>query len=200
MRRMLGTLLLTLLMAAGAAAQAEPWNIDRAHSAANFSVRHFGVSTVRGSFTNIAGTVLIDDKTPANSSVDVTIDVNTVNTANEGRDKHLRSADFFDVANHPSMTFKSKKVEAAGAGRLRVIGDLTIRGTTKEVVLDVEGPTPPVNAGRGIKRGATATTKINRREFGLNYGAVAEGVAAVGDEITITIDLELNKAQPRAAN
>lgn len=192
---------LVLALAAPALAQdAAKWEIDRAHSAAGFSVKHFGVSTVRGSFTNITGTILIDDKNVANSSVDVTIDATTVNTQNERRDTHLKSADFFDVANHPAMTFKSKKVEAAGAGRLRVTGDLTMRGVTKEVVLDVEGPTPAFNTGRsGVKRGATASTKVNRRDFGLVWGGLIEGVAAVGDEIQVTIDLELNQPRPAAS-
>lgn len=198
MRRILSTLALALLLSTSVSAQAEPWTIDGAHSAASFSVRHFGVSTVRGSFTKITGAILIDDKNIANSNVDVTIDASTVNTANEGRDKHLKSADFFDVEKFPTMTFKSKKVESAGAGRLRVTGDFTLHGVTKEVVLDVEGPTPPFNMGRGIKRGASGTTKVNRRDFGLVWGQLVEGVAAVGDEITITIDLELNKPRPAA--
>jgi polyisoprenoid-binding protein YceI len=198
MRRFLTFAAVTLALAGTALAQAEPWNIDGAHSAASFAVRHFGVSTVRGTFTKITGTILIDDKDPANSTVDVTIDANTVNTQNEGRDKHLRSADFFDVEKFPTMTFKSKKVERAGAGRLRVTGDFTLHGVTKEIVLDVDGPTPPFNMGRGIKRGASATTKVNRRDFGLVWGNLVEGVAAVGDEVTITIDLELNKARPAA--
>ncbi len=199
MRRFIVLLALSLVLAGTAAAQAEPWNIDGAHSAATFAVRHFGVATVRGSFTKITGTILIDDKEISNSSVDVSIDATTVNTQNEGRDKHLRSADFFDVEKFPAMTFKSRKVERAGAGRLRITGDFTLHGVTKEVVLDVEGPTPPFNMGRGIKRGASATTRINRRDYGLVWGNLVEGVAAVGDEVSITIDLELNKPRPAAA-
>jgi polyisoprenoid-binding protein YceI len=199
MRKATRLFALTLLLALGAAAQPEPWLIDGAHSAAGFSVRHFGVSTVRGTFTKITGTILIDDKNMAHSSVDVSIDTSTVNTQNEARDKHLKSADFFDVEKFPAMTFKSKKVEAAGAGRLRVTGDFTLHGVTKEIVLDVEGPTPPFNMGRGIKRGASASTRINRRDFGLVWGQLVEGVAVVGDEISITIDLELNKPRPQPA-
>lgn len=201
MRRIATFFALVLLLAGSAAAQAEPWAIDRNHSAAGFSVRHFGVSTVRGTFTNITGTILIDDKNISASSVDVTVDATTVNTQNEGRDKHLKSADFFDIEKFPTMTFKSKKVESAGAGRLRVTGDFTLHGVTKEIVLDVEGPTPPfaMPQGRGIKRGASASTKINRRDFGLVWGNVVESVAVVGDEISITIDLELNKRPPQPA-
>ncbi len=189
---------IVLALAFPALAQTTTWEIDRAHSSAQFAVRHFGVSTVRGSFTNITGAILIDDKNIANSSVDVTIDATTVNTQNGQRDNHLKSADFFDVEKHPTLTFKSKKVEKAGAGRLKVAGDLTLHGVTKEVVLDVEGPTPPFNTGRmGIKRGATATARLNRSDFGLVWGGLVEGVAMVGDEISITIELELNA--PRAA-
>lgn len=192
MRRIVGigvVAFLALLLAIPAAAQATPWEIDRAHSAAGFAVRHLGVSTVRGAFSNITGTVLIDDADVTKSSVDVTIDVNSINTRVEQRDNHLKSADFFDAANHPNITFKSKKVEGAGDGRLKITGDLTIRGNTREVVLDVEGPTKVI----GTKRGASATTRVNRRDFGLVWGRVTEGIAQVGDDVTITIDLELNK-------
>ena len=191
---------LILALAAPAVAQeAAKWEIDRAHSSAGFAVRHFGVSTVRGAFTNITGAILIDDKNLANSSVDVTIDATTVNTDNQGRDNDLKSANFFDVANFPTMTFKSTKVEKAGEGRLRVTGDLTMHGVTKEVVLDVEGPTPPFNTGRGIKRGATATTRLNRKDFGLTWNRLAEGIAVVSDEVQVTIDLELNQPRPAAS-
>ena len=203
MRRLSFVTLFALILALAAPAMAQDaatWEIDRAHSSAGFAVRHFGVSTVRGTFTNITGTILIDDKNLANSSVHVTIDATTVNTQNGQRDTHLKSQDFFDVANHPTMTFKSKKVEAAGTGRLKVTGDLTIRGVTKEVVLDVEGPTPPFNTGRmGVKRGASATTRLNRRDFGVSWGGVTDNVAVVGDEISIAIELELNQPRPAAS-
>jgi len=203
MRRLSIVTLFALILALAAPAMAQEaakWEIDRAHSSAGFAVRHFGVSTVRGTFTNINGTIQIDDKNLANSSVDVTIDATTVNTQNGQRDTHLKSQDFFDVANHPTMTFKSKKVEAAGTGRLKVTGDLTIRGVTKEVVLDVEGPTPPFNTGRmGVKRGASATTRLNRRDFGVSWGGVTDNVAVVGDEISIAIELELNQPRPAAS-
>ncbi len=196
MRRIAGLIVFALLMAAGVSAQAEPWAIDRGHSAAGFAVRHFGVSTVRGTFTNITGSILIDDKNLAGSSVDVTIDATTVNTQNDGRDKHLKSADFFDVEKFPTITFKSTKVESAGAGRVRVTGDFTLHGVTKEIVLDVEGPTPVVTLNGRPRRGASATTRINRRDFGLVWGTVTEGIAAVSDEVNITIDLELGKPRP----
>jgi len=201
MRKIAGLLLFTLLVAAGASAQAEPWAIDRGHSAAGFSVRHLGVSTVRGTFTNITGTISIDDRNLSNSTVDVTIDTTTVNTQNENRDRHLKSVDFFDVEKFPTMTFKSKKVESAGAGRARVTGDFTLHGVTKEIVLDIDNLTPATAMPRGgPKRGASATVKLNRRDFGLVWGTITEGIAQVSDDVNITIDLELAKPRPAPAS
>ena len=164
MRRTSAVALLALVGVLAApvfAQEAAKWEIDRAHSAAHFAVRHYAVTTVRGTFTNITGTILIDDKNLANSSVDVTIDANTVNTQNENRDKHLRSADFFEVEKYPTITFKSKKVEPAGPGRAKVTGDLTIRGVTKEVVLDVADVTPAIKDPFGKTRaGARATQDL----------------------------------------
>lgn len=169
------------------------WRIDGSHSAANFSVRHLMVSTVRGQLGRITGTLEYDGKDVQSIKADVTIDVNAINTQNEGRDKHLRSPDFFDVPNHPNITFKSKRIEAAGNGKFKMIGDLTIRGTTKEVALDVEGPSPVVKTQRGIATGASATTKINRQEYGLKYSNMVEAGPVVGDEVTITIDIEATR-------
>jgi polyisoprenoid-binding protein YceI len=126
----------------------------------------------------------------------VSIDVTGISTHNDNRDKHLRSDDFFDVANHPNITFKSKRVEPAGDGRFKLIGDLTIRGTTKEVALDVEGPSPMVKTQRGVATGATATTKIKRLEYGLKYNNMVEAGPVVSDEVTITIDLEATRPAP----
>jgi polyisoprenoid-binding protein YceI len=173
------------------------WRIDANHSAANFSVRHLMVSTVRGNLGRISGTLEYDGKDVSSIKADVTIDVNAIDTQNEGRDKHLRSDDFFDVANHPNITFKSKRAEPGTDGRFKLIGDLTIRGTTKEVVLDVEGPSPVVKTQRGgIATGASATTKIKRLEYGLKYNSMVEAGPVVGDEVTITIDLEVNRPAP----
>ena len=169
------------------------WRIDGSHSAANFSVRHMMVSTVRGQLGRITGTLEYDGKDIQSIKADVTIDVNAISTQNEGRDKHLRSPDFFDVANNPNITFKSKRIEAAGDGKFKMIGDLTMRGTTKEVVLDVEGPMPVVKTQRGIATGASATTKVNRQEFGLKYSNMVEAGPVVGDEVTITIDIEATR-------
>ena len=169
------------------------WRIDRSHSAANFSVRHNVVSTVRGQLGPISGKVEWDGKDVRTVTADVSIDMNGINTQNEGRDRHLRNPDFFDVANHPNMTFKSKRVDAVADGRFKLVGDLTIRGNTKEVVLDVEGPSAFMKSQRGVLTGATATTKISRKEFGILWNNMIEMMPVVGDEVTVTIDLELTR-------
>ena len=176
-----------------APAATSTWQIDPMHSAAQFSVRHLAISSVRGGFSNVKGTVSFDDKDVSKSTVDVTIDVSTVDTREPDRDKDLRSDKFFDVAQYPTMTFKSKKVEQVAAGKLKVTGDLTIRGVTKEVVLDVEGPTAPVKDPWGNQRAAVnATTKINRQDFGVKWNATMDnGGVVVGDEVSITIDAEM---------
>jgi polyisoprenoid-binding protein YceI len=191
---MLKTLLTLLVLSLPAAADLESWRIDPAHSAANFSVKHMMVSTVRGTFGKMSGTVQLDPKDLTKTVVDATIEVASITTNNERRDNHLRSADFFDVEKFPTMTFKSKSVRVAGAGKLKVTGDLTIHGVTKEVTWDVDGPTPELNAGRVIKRGASATTVIKRSEFGMVWNrAIEAGGVTVGDEVSITVDLELDK-------
>ena len=173
------------------------WRIDGNHSAANFSVRHLMVSTVRGQLGRISGTIEYDGKDVRSIKTDVSIDVNGINTQNDGRDKHLRSDDFFDVANHPTITFKSKRVEPGADGKFKLIGDLTIRGTTKEVALDVDGPSPVVKTQRGgLATGASATTKVKRLEYGLKYNSMVEAGPVVSDEVTITIDLEVNRPTP----
>jgi polyisoprenoid-binding protein YceI len=176
------------------------WAIDGNHSAANFSVRHNVVSTVRGQLGRITGKVEYDGKDINSVKADVAVDMNGINTQNENRDKHLRSPDFFDVANHPTLTFKSKRVEPGGQGKFKLVGDLTIRGNTKEVVLDVEGPSPIVTStgqrGTTVLTGATATTKISRKEFGVLWNNLIESMPVVGDEVTVTIDLELRRQAP----
>jgi polyisoprenoid-binding protein YceI len=176
------------------------WRIDASHSAANFSVRHLMVSTVRGRLGSISGIVEYDGKDIRTVKADVTIDVNGINTQNEKRDGHLRSPDFFDAANHPNITFKSTRVEPGSGGAFKLIGDLTIRGTTKEVTLDVEAPSPLVKARNGLVTGTTATTRIKRLEYGLKYNSMVEAGPVVGDEVTITIDLEIGRpASPGTA-
>jgi len=180
-----------------AAAATSNWQIDPAHSAAQFSVRHMAISTVRGGFSNVKGTVVLDDQDVTKSSVNVTIDVSTVDTREPNRDKDLKSDKFFDAEHFPTMAFKSKKVEQTAPGKLKVTGDLTIRGTTKEVVLDVDGPTAPVKDPWGNTRAAaTATTKINRQDYGVKWNATLDnGGVVVGDEVSITIDVEMVKAK-----
>lgn len=169
------------------------WQIDSSHSAANFSVRHLMVSTVRGQLGRVTGTVEYDGKDVRSVKADVTIDVNGISTQNEKRDGHLRSPDFFDAASHPTVTFKSKRVEPGANGAFKLVGDLTIRGTTKEVALDVEAPSPVIKGGRGVVTGTTATTRIKRLEYGLKYNSMVEAGPVVGDEVTITIDLEVGR-------
>jgi len=178
-----------------AAAATSTWQIDPAHSSAQFSVRHMAISTVRGAFSKVTGTVVLDDKDISKSTVDVTIDANSVDTRVPDRDNDLRSDKFFDVAHYPSITFKSKKIEQVAPGKLKVTGDLTIRGTTKEVVLDVEGPTAPMKDPWGNTRNAaTANTKINRQDFGVKWNATLDnGGVVVGDDVSIIIDVELVK-------
>jgi polyisoprenoid-binding protein YceI len=193
MSRFVLIVLTALAMAATAAAQAGTWQIDPNHSAAQFSVRHLGVSTVRGAFTKVSGTAKYDPADPSKTSLDATIDANSVDTRVEMRDKDLRSPHFFEVEKYPTITFHSKQAKAQGSGKLQITGDLTIHGVTKEVVLDVDGPSAAVKDPWGNQRiGASATTKINRNDFGVSG---APGV--VGDEITITIDTELIQPQPK---
>jgi polyisoprenoid-binding protein YceI len=169
------------------------WRIDTGHSAASFSVRHNVVSTVRGQLGPISGTIEYDGKDINSVKADVAIDVTRINTQNERRDNHLRTDDFFNVAQFPSMSFKSKRVEAAGQGRFKLVGDLTIRDKTNEVVLEVEGPSPVVKGPRGLLTGATATTRISRKAFGVLWNNMIESLPVVSDEVQITIDLELNR-------
>ncbi len=187
MSRFVFTLITALAMAATAAAQAGTWQIDPNHTAAQFSVRHLGVSTVRGAFTKVTGTAKHDPADPTKDSLDVTIDANSIDTRVEMRDNDLRSPHFLEVQKYQTITFHSKQTKAAGPGKLQTTGDLTIHGVTKEVVLDVDGPSAPIKDPWGNQRiGASATTKINRQDFG-----VSSLPGVVGDEITITIDAEL---------
>jgi polyisoprenoid-binding protein YceI len=181
-------------------AQVSTWEIDSAHSGAHFSVRHMMIATVRGEFRKVTGTIQMDEKDITKSRVEATIDATTIDTREERRDNDLKGADFFDVAKFPIITFTSKSVTRQGEGRFKVAGDLTMHGVTKEVVLEVEGLTRQVRDQRGnTKTGASATTRINRSDFGLTWNrAVETGGVAVSDEVAITIDLELVKKTPVA--
>ena len=172
---------------------AAPWQFDPAHTGVQFKVRHLMVSSVRGEFEKVSGKIIYDEADVTKSSADVTIDAASVNTRVAKRDEDLRSPEFLDVAKYPTITFKSKRVERAGAGTLKMTGDLTIHGVTKEVVLTVEGPTPAIkDPGGNYRVGGQATTKISRKDFGMVWNKVLEtGGVVVGDEVEITIDVEI---------
>jgi polyisoprenoid-binding protein YceI len=185
--------ILPLLVPAGAQAQPEVWTIDPGHSAATFQVRHMVVANVKGEFGGPNGSATFDPKNLSTLQIEATIDARTINTRNADRDKDLRSNLFFDVGKYPKITFKSRSVAIEGPGKLKVEGDLTIHGVTKPVTLDVEGPTPEIKDIWGSRRiGATATTSVDRRDFGLVYNRMLEGGGAVvGDRISIELDVEL---------
>jgi len=185
---------IALLASLPALSQTSDWNIDPAHSTAQFTVRHMGISNVTGNFTKVSGTVVLNEKDITQSQVTASIDVASVDTRVEMRDKDLRSPNFFDVEKYPTMEFKSKSIRKTG-DKLQLVGDLTIHGTTREVTLDVDGPTPEVSDPWGnARRGLSATTSINRKDFGLMYNNFLKtGEAAVGDTIKIQIDVEMVK-------
>ena len=186
--------LLALFLAVSAAAQTSIWTIDPKHSTAQFTVRHLAISNVSGNFTNVTGTIDLNEKDITQSQVSAVIDVSSVDTRVSDRDKDLRSPNFFDVEKYPTIEFKSKRIVNSG-GKLQVIGDLTMHGTTREVTLDVDGPTPELNDPWGnVRRGFSASTTLNRKDFGLTYNhALKTGEAVVGDNVKIQIDLELIK-------
>ncbi len=182
---------LTLPLVAG---EASEWKIDPVHSSAQFAVKHLMVSTVRGEFAEVQGTAVIDEGNLSGSKVEVEIGSASIDTRNERRNNHLKSTDFLDVEKHPKLLFKSKRVEDLGDGKLKIVGDLTIRGITKEVALDTE-LSPAIEAFRGVRRGASATTTINRQDFDVSWNqALDAGGVVVGDEVRITIDVELIRA------
>jgi len=169
------------------------YQIDPRHSSADFGVTHLMISTVRGEFHGVTGTVLLDDANIANSSVNVMIDATTVDTREPDRDKHLKSDAFFDVAKYPTINFKSSKVEKTSDGNLKITGDLTIRGVTKTVILTATYPKPAIRDPWGLQRtGVSANTKINRQDFGVSWNQnLDSGGVVVGDEVNITLDVEM---------
>jgi polyisoprenoid-binding protein YceI len=183
------------------AADPNAWNIDTSHSAANFAVKHMLVSTVRGTLGPIKGTVTWDGKATSSVMADVVIDVNGISTDNTGRDTHLKSADFFDAVNYPTIAFTSTRVQPGAGGAFKLVGNLTMRGTTKEVTLDVDAPSavitqPGRNGGPPTYRtGTTATTTLNRFDYGLKWNSLIEagGGAVVSADVKVTLDLELTR-------
>jgi len=195
MRRLRIIGITSLLLALSSAGPAATWEFDPVHTGVQFKVRHLMVSHVRGDFEKVSGKIVYDERDISRSSADITIDASSINTRVAKRDEHLKSPDFLDAAKYPSLVFKSKKVEKAGDGKLKMTGDLTIRGVTKEIVLDIEGPTPSIRDLEGKTRvGGVASTKINRKDFGLTWNkAIETGGVVVGDEVEITIDTEIFK-------
>jgi polyisoprenoid-binding protein YceI len=173
-------------------AAADVWQIDGAHSSAQFSVTHLMISTVRGDFGTLSGTIEFDGKDVASIKADATIDATTINTHNEKRDGHLKSPDFFDVAKFPAITFKSKKIVSGAAGTFKLVGDLTMHGVTKEVTLDGTGPSKVIKGMGGESRvAASATTKVNRQDFGVKWNHDLDGGGVVvSDDVAITIEIE----------
>ena len=171
-------------------AEPQTWQIDPNHTASQFSVKHLGISTVRGQFQKTTGTATFDPSDPTKTFIEASIDASTVDTRVQMRDNDLRSPHFLEVEKYPTITFKSTRAEAAGAGKLKITGDLTIHGVTKQVVMDVDASSQPITnpMGKGMRMGANATTTINRNDFGIT---TMPGI--VGDEIQIVLDVELTR-------
>ena len=172
------------------------WSIDPVHSTAQFKVRHMMISNVKGEFTSLKGSLQLDEENVANSRVEAEIDAASVDTSEAQRDAHLKSADFFDVEKFPTLAFRSTKISKRADGELAVAGELTIHGVTRTVAFVVEGPSAPTKDPWGNTRiGLSATTRINRKDFGLTWNAALEtGGILVGDEVTITLDVQFVKA------
>jgi polyisoprenoid-binding protein YceI len=196
MKRIIASISTIITLLLPVIASASTWNIDPDHSNVGFKVRHLMVSNVKGNFDRHTGIVDINDKDITRSKVEVSIDTNSINTNVKKRDEHLRSADFLDVSKFPTMTFVSKKVARAANDRLKVTGDLTLHGVTREVVLDVEPLSRESKDPWGsFRRGTTATTKINRKDFGLVWNKALEtGGVVVGEEVFITLEIEMIRA------
>jgi polyisoprenoid-binding protein YceI len=170
------------------------YELDSAHSTASFSIKHMMIAKVHGGFEKLSGTLIYDPAAPTQAKVEISIEANSINTREAQRDNHLKSADFFDVEKFPKISFSSKSVEGSG-GELKVLGELTIHGVTKEVILEVDGPTNEIKDPYGnLKIGASATTKIKRKDFGLTWNAALEaGGILVGDDVNITLDVQFVK-------
>jgi polyisoprenoid-binding protein YceI len=176
-------------------ASGSTWQIDPAHSSFQFKIRHLTVSNVKGEFDKSSGNVTLDDQDPTKLKVEVRIEAGSVNTHHAMRDEHLKGPDFFDVTKFPFITFVSKKVVLDGVNRLKITGDLTIKGVTKEVTVDVEGPTAEIkDPGGNLRRGATGTARINRKDFGMTWNKILDtGGLLVGEDVDLSIEVELVK-------
>lgn len=193
MKRVLSSFLLLATLALPSWAGAATWDVDPSHTTAGFTVKHMLISNVRGKFQAVSGTVDYDPAKPEATRINVSIDTASIDTENAKRDEHLRSGDFFDAAKHPKLTFVSKQVKSLGDGRFEVVGDLTMRGATRVVTLNVDGFGTQVKDPYGFTRiGGSATTKVNRKDFGISWNkSLDAGGAVVGDEVTIHLDIEL---------
>ncbi|RPJ11676.1 MAG: polyisoprenoid-binding protein [Deltaproteobacteria bacterium] len=193
MKRILLVSSLVVFLGIPILASGATYQIDPAHSNFQFKIRHMTVSNVKGEFKKVTGVVALDDNDITGLKVEVTLDTASVNTDHAKRDEHLRTADFFDATKYPTITFVSKKVLKVDASRLKVVGDLTLRGITKEITVDVEGPTPEVkDPGGNFRRGATGEAKINRKDFGMVWHKVLDnGGLVVGDDVAISVEIEL---------
>jgi polyisoprenoid-binding protein YceI len=183
-------------MSTAVSTETSTWNIDPVHSTAQFKVKHMMISNVKGEFTKITGKLELDEADITKSRVEAFIDATTINTREADRDTHLKSADFLDVEKFPNLSFKSTQIAKKGAGELSVEGDLTMRGVTRKVVFEVEGPSAATKDPWGNTRiGLSATTRVHRKDFGLNWNAVLEaGGILVGEEVAISLDVEFIKA------
>lgn len=175
-------------------AQTSQWGYDDTHAKVGFSISHFGISETEGKFTKFSGSVLSDKPDFSDAKIDITIDVNSINTEAPQRDAHLKSADFFDVAKFPSIVFKSKKLTAAGKNKYKLTGDITIHGVTKEIILDVIYKGTVVDPYKNTKAGFKLSGTLNRNDFGLSWnGKLASGEILVGNEVELMINIELIK-------
>ena len=192
MKRCIIVLLVCLAMGMPLIAGAATYQLDTDHSSIQFKIRHLTVSNVTGTFNKIKGTASVEGEDLATLKVEVTIDAASVDTGHQKRDEHIRTADFLDVAKYPTITFVSKKVVKAEPGKLRITGDLTLHGVTREITVDLEGPTPEIKDPWGnFRRGATGTAKIDRRDFGITWNkALDTGGLVVGNEVGIQVDIE----------
>ena len=192
---MRGIKIAAFVLCSASVVHASSWQIDPVHSSVQFSIRHLMISNVRGEFAKVSGSVEADDKDPTKSKITASIDAASIDTREPKRDEHLRGADFLDASKYPTITFASKRIEKVSEGKWKVTGDLTLHGVTKEVVLDVEGPTAEIKDPWGnTKAGAQATAVIDRKDFGITWNKGLDGGGVVvGDEVKITIDVEATR-------